>query len=610
MTTNLAEHDTVVPVDAAAAPETYPYILLDVDPRKLRAEGNSREVGDIRQSRPELVASVAEHGVHPKASLISVAPGPDGVLDVLVGFHRTAAAVAVAERENPGLTIPVLVHEPGTSRRDLLVVQGIENLHRQGYTPDQEAGLYRQMELEGLDDEQIARALSRPAERVRAGRAVAAAPRTRAASEAMPELDLLELSQLTEFADDEEDHRTLVDFLAHNPRNFEHKVEQIRKKRRRRALQSEEAARLAEQGYALVEDEHHPPEGTVRLDELCDGDDPTPLDPAEHADCPGRAVAVDVNYQMEVETTGFCADPAAHGHRTIVAVKTAAAETALRGCGIAVLADPLQPATARAVENLFGDEQAERTLTAEEHAGCPGHAAYVEADPYSLDVEVVYVCTDPHTHGHVSRESLSAQPERCAAFRAGENNRARENNKLWREAKGSRREWLAKFFTGWKRKKAADLPQRVHHWLALAPVLASDFLAEAAPSHRYARELLKLGEPAGRDREDNPLAAHLRKKATSETQAVLIRLAQVLGACEAHWDRAYTDKNADSSWRRPSEDTRFYFELLEALGYPLEHVEQLVNRPELDNDRWPHLAPETSSDDDQTRTGAGDTPAA
>ena len=38
----------------------------------------------------------------------------------------------------------------------------------------------------------------------------------------------------------------------------------------------------------------------------------------------------------------------------------------------------------------------------------------------------------------------------------------------------ARRAWLATFFTGWRKRTAADLPARVHHWLALASVLASD----------------------------------------------------------------------------------------------------------------------------------------
>jgi hypothetical protein len=133
------------------------------------------------------------------------------------------------------------------------------------------------------------------------------------------------------------------------------------------------------------------------------------------------------------------------------------------------------------------------------------------------------------------------------------------------------------------------LPARVHHWLALAPVLATDYLKEAAPAYHYACTLLGLNEPEDNRRDHNPITVLLRKKTTTEDQAVAIRLAMVIGACEAHWDRAYTEQ-ADSSWRRPSEDSQYYFSLLEALGCPLSHVEQLIHNPDLDIQRWPHLA--------------------
>jgi ParB family chromosome partitioning protein len=312
-------------------------------------------------------------------------------------------------------------------------------------------------------------------------------------------------------------------------------------------------------------------------------------------------VAVEVDYSMELEVTGFCVDSVAHGHHTIVAVNTAAAEAQLRDQGVPV-ADPDAEGVA-ALDALFADEQAEQTLTAEEHAGCPGHAAYIEPHPYALTVNVVYACTDPTAHGHVRRASLTTPPEHDAAFKAAEIKRAGANNKLWATAKAERRAWLAEYFTGWRKRKTADLPTGVHRWLGLAPVLAPDVLADAAQAHHYACTLLKLPEPKGHRREANPLAVHLRKKTTSETQAVLIRLAQVIGACEEHWDRPHTG-TANGSWRGPSDDSRYYFELLDALGYPLSHVEQLINNPDLDNERWPHLATATDTDSGEAEVAA------
>ncbi|WP_157620316.1 hypothetical protein [Saccharothrix sp. NRRL B-16348] len=592
-----ADATSVVGSAGTEIERTYPYLQHGVDPRALRAQGNTREVGDIRLKRPELVASVAEHGLNPMVSIVNVAPDPmDGVLRVLVGFHRTAAAVAVKELENPDLLIDVLVHAPGTTRQDVLVAQGIENIHREGYTQAEEAGLYEQLSLTGLDTDAIAQTLSRKTERVRAGLAVAANPRTRAASEALPDTDLLALAQLAEFDGDEQAHQKLLEVLTRDPRNFEWTLGQLRREREQRAKLVEEVTRFTELGYMIVGDEHDLPEDTARVDQLCDGENTTPLDPGDHADCPGRAVDVWVDRDMQVEVTHFCVQATEHGHRTIASVKIAEAEARLHAAGVPIV-DPEADDVAE-LDDLLPDEQAEHPFTAEAHAGCPGHAAYIDYDHDRPEPDVHYVCTDHIAHGHVLRFARAARTAPDSAFEAGERKRAKENNQLWRDAKADRREWLARYFAEWRKTKAKDivLPPRVHHWLGLAEVLAGDYLSDAAPLHRYACTLLKLDEPKDHPRELHPITVQLRRKDTTEPQAVLIRLAQVVGACEQHWDLAYTDKNADSSWRRPSEDTRFYFELLATLGYPLSHVERLVNNPELDHEKWPHLTPADSQD--------------
>ncbi|GAA2679039.1 MULTISPECIES: hypothetical protein [Actinosynnema] len=574
-------------------PTVYPFVLHGVDPRGLRADGNSRVVVDIRETRPELVASVAEHGVDPKVSIINVAPAPDGVLAVLVGFHRHAAAVAVKERENPDLTVDLLVHAPGT-RREVLVVQGIENIHRKGYTTVEEAELYGQLALEGMDTEAIARELSLPDEQIKAGLAVAASTRTRAASKALPTADMLLLSQLAEFGDDEDAHQVLVDVLTTRPHQFQWKIEQLRDQREQRAMLAQETQKFTDLGYVLVDDEDDLPDGTERLDELCVGDGVDPLDPAGHAGCPGRAVSVWVDGELKVEVAQYCLNYVAYGHRTLASVRIAAAKDRLRAEGVPIVdpaADGVVP-----LSRLFADEQTQHALTAADHAGCPGHAAYVIDIPFRSTTDVGYVCTDHAAHGHVLRFAPAApQPERDAAYQTGERKRATANNRLWRDAKIARRKWLTKYFTDWRKRKATALPARLQHWLALAPVLASDYLAESGHAHAYACALLKLGEPKDHRRTNNPIAVLLRRKTTTETQAVLIRLAQVVGACEAHWNAKYTE-TADASWRSPNDDTRFYIELLQALGYPLSHIEQVVLDPALDHEKWPHLAPVTTGD--------------
>ncbi len=579
MTTTLtAEPDTTdEPATALDPAQTYPY-YREVDPRELRRTGNSREVGDILTTRPDLVATMAAHGFDPIASVINVAPDPDtGVLGVLVGFHRAAAAIAVIEHpdpalRNPDLRVGVLVHAPGTTRQQVLLAQGVENLQRVGFSLAEEASYYHQLALEGLDDAAIAREIGQPVERVRAGRAVAASARTHAAAQQVPEGDLVTMAKLAEFADDEETHQSLVAIVANRPGQLDYYIRDARNQRERDVLLSAECDRLTEKGYLLIEDEEEPPEGALRLKDLVDSPDDSLIDPERHAGCPGRAVSVYVDSDLKVDIVHFCVDFAEHGHRTLAEANIDNVEQQLREQGVR-LVDP-DTEGVYGLRRLFADDNAEHTLTPAEH---------------NSNAVVHWVCTDYAEHGHVVwAAAVAPRTVRDAAYLAAERKRAKVNNAAWKVAKATRREWLAQFFSGWRRRKANQLPAKLQHWLGLGQVLASDYLNEAAPKHRYACTLLGLDQPTGYQRSEHPIAVLLRRKNTSEPQAIMARLAMVLGACEEHWDLQYTN-NADASWRGSSEDARFYFELLAALGYELSPAEVLINHPEADVERWPHL---------------------
>jgi ParB family chromosome partitioning protein len=575
-------------VDVTNKEIEYPYILRKVDPRRLLAFGNSREIHDIRAERPDLIESIAENGMDPKASLIMTVPDPTtGVVGVIAGYNRHAAAVEVRKLENPDLEIDIVVHEPGTTRAEILVAQSNENDHRKNFTEFEQAGIYNELSLFGLDAETIAKKVTHSVERVQAGLKVAANPRTRAVSAAMPDTDILLMSALADITD-EADHDELVEVLNTNPRNFQWKLRNKLAAQNQRIRQAEEAQRLREAGVVVVDD-HDLPDTAESVDELCGAGDMTPLDPEQHATCPGRAVAIDVDSDLDVELTEYCLDYAAFGHRTIAEVKIEAARAELQAAGVRQVA--ADDATAVTLRGLHADENAEHHLREDEHAGCPGHAAYVEDVLLYDKAKIVFVCTDYAAHGHLLREGFKSEATRSREWKAAENKRAAANNKLWKKAKADRRKWLEKtFFKGWRSRDEKSLPARLQNWLALAEVQASHNQAEAAPKHSYACTLLGLDQSMGSVRSDYPIAVHLRKKTTSTAQATLIRLAMVLGACESHYNAGYTS-TADGSWRKPSEDTRFYFDLLAFLGYPAEHIEKVVLDPGLDIEQWPHLAP-------------------
>ncbi|MEU7480489.1 hypothetical protein AB0A63_31240 [Lentzea sp. NPDC042327] len=600
-TATLTPADTAAELDATPAEEKreYPYLLKGVDPQTLIAKDNTRVVGDIRQTRPKLVASVVKHGLLTRVSIINVADEADG-LHILNGFHRHAAAVTVKTAENDGLLIDVMVHAPGTSRADVMVGQMIENIHREGYTEPELADAVQMLALEGLDTETIAEELSEPIARIQAAQKVATNTRTRAAGDELPDADLLTLAELAEFEDDPELHQELVEVLRERPGDFVLECNDARKTRERQAKVAEAKREFAAQGYAVLDDVYV--DGVEDLSALCDAESGAPITAELHETCPGRAVQVRLTWKGP-EVVEYCVNFADHGHCTMESVVVATAEEKLRGEGV-VLVDP---ATEGLVElrHLYPAE-GERSFKPEEHASCPGHAAFVYGS-YGTSANVRYVCTDFVANGHVITSALPKKETRSPEWLAADRKRTPHNNDLWELAEEKRRAWLKKYFSKWrngtvnnglavkaKGKKAAvdgPPPARLQHWLVRATMEARNVLTDGAPQHVYACQLLGLPQPAGKKRSEHPIMVQLDKKNIGDAQVLLIQLAQVIGACEDYFNIKYTRRSADHTWRVQTEDVRFYFRLLHFLGYPAEHIEQVVLNPELDHAKWPHLAP-------------------
>ena len=134
------------------------------------------------------------------------------------------------------------------------------------------------------------------------------------------------------------------------------------------------------------------------------------------------------------------------------------------------------PGGARSVEDLTIDDGNgdQVQLTAESHAACPGHAAYVDAEYYPADpdddqpeeveVTVLYVCTDPAQFGHTSRRwsdrnhtpgpgSSTAEPAEGDTASDTATRLAREQEAEAEAKKAQRRELIA-------RNKQADASRR------------------------------------------------------------------------------------------------------------------------------------------------------
>lgn len=580
----------------------YPYIAYDVDPcEEIRGTGNSRLTQNVRTKRPDLVADVVKKGrLTDEISMIAVAEPeePGGKLQVLVGFHRHATAVTVKENEHPDLLVNVVVFAPGTKRKDVLYLQGKENINRVGLTAEEEGGLYLQLNFEGADDEEIADEFNKPIERIRAGRAVASNPRTRDAAKVLPTEDLMILAELAKFEHLPEVHDQLVQCLHDSPQNFTSVVNRARTEIARAEKHAELTREFTDRGYVVLEDDDDLPDTTAELTKLCDWVDTSPLEVDDHAECKGRAVYFWVGHQLSVRMAFYCVDYAKYGHRSILDIKIAQEEARLAEAGVE-LADPEADGVAELVK-LASVERAGFGMLAAEHEGCPGHAAYVTVGWRSP--EASYVCRDYAAHGHILRDGGGrAAPQADPEFVSAERKRTKANNDLWEDRTSARRAWLQKLFSKWRSGKLCiehpekpgedlliDLPARLYNQLLRATILASDHGKETQPGHDFACGLLGLTKRAGAK---HPIDEQLLMHNIGHAQALIIHLAQVLGAGERYFDWSHAHRNADSTWRKQSRDTRFYFELLRFLGYPAEHVEQLVLDISLDNAKWPHLAP-------------------
>jgi len=252
------------------------------------------------------------------------------------------------------------------------------------------------------------------------------------------------------------------------------------------------------------------------------------------------------------------------------------------------------PGGARSVEDLtIDDGNGDKVqLTAESHAACPGHAAYVDAEYYPADpdddeqpeeveVSVLYVCLDPAQFGHTSRRwadrnptpgpgSSTAEPAEGDTASDAAARLAREQEAEAEAKKAQRRELIA-------RNKQADSAQEVRRaylrqclsvkskhkamagW-ALERVIQRDPTFCRWAGEYYSRPAI-LAELLG----DDP------RQVTADTPAArhgLILWAQVATANEEDLPR--------DAHRERSPSRARYLRHLQTLGYVLAEVEQMI----------------------------------
>jgi ParB family chromosome partitioning protein len=225
-------------------------------------------------------------------------------------------------------------------------------------------------------------------------------------------------------------------------------------------------------------------------------------------------------------------------------------------------------------------------LTAQAHAGCPGHAAFLSErswGPVAERVAAVWVCTDFQTHGHAERYTalgVSSNGRVTGAMTEEQKAERREviaNNKAWDSATTVRRDWLRSFLA---RQSA---PKDAARWIVQTLAQGGYDVRKAMEFHHpLAVELLGL-KSSNRvyARAERHVIATAAAKA-SPGRANMLTVAMLLAALEAGTDR--------HTWRRPTEEQIAYFHQLRSWGYALSDVEMLVlaaGQPDVDESDTP-----------------------
>lgn len=215
----------------------------------------------------------------------------------------------------------------------------------------------------------------------------------------------------------------------------------------------------------------------------------------------------------------------------------------------------------------------------EQHASCPGHAAYVDYDLREERAKPVWVCTDWKTHGHYSPFGGSTSGTGKKSEREKQElARSRVNKPAWRAAEQQRRKKLAEVLT-------AKTPPKKTMQFILACLVGGDHALRRAMEqhHTFVCELLGFKQP--KDKTKHPLLNKFSRLSADE--AIMRILAIVLGAFEGATD--------DDTWKHQDPALQQYFTFLrDNCGYALSEVERLVLDPHADAHNWPHL--QTSAD--------------
>ena len=257
---------------------------------------------------PELAASIDKLGVLEPITVIRQADGAAQPFMVWRGHRRHAAALFMELAE-----IPCIVADDSDPLQ-IALARAAENTARDNFSPVEQANAVQQLLDLGATEQEVAQGLAVDIEHVETARRIADSPAALQLAASVP-LSFDQLAAFAEFEGDDDAQAELAQTLSDEPEEWSYRLTSLRQDRRRQVILFDEGVKWQAKGYAQFEHGEYPAESEYI--ENLKGTGKHALTPEQHAECPGRAVGLRLNWQDEVMLVELCADYEKHGHELI-----------------------------------------------------------------------------------------------------------------------------------------------------------------------------------------------------------------------------------------------------------------------------------------------------
>lgn len=283
--------------------------IIELDPVEL-IPSKHNPPGRTGREMSEFRDSIAQLGILVPL-IVCPTDGDDATYRVIMGHRRRTAAIELGMT-----TVPCIVAET-TGDAEQLVTILVENVHREGLTISEEAGVYRQLVLLDWEPESIAKATSRPLERVEQSLALTKLPERaqRAADDGMLALD--HIVALDEFRDDPELMERIIEKGSSGPWGFRHAIRDAKSRRDRKKATTRLRAELILAGVKVIPQPKDWPYAcrAAAAETLLDANGNS-LDPEQVKTRPGFAVFITGGMDQPTATV-VCTDPEAWGYQRL-----------------------------------------------------------------------------------------------------------------------------------------------------------------------------------------------------------------------------------------------------------------------------------------------------